>query len=76
MCTTWAWYGCHALPAQGVWLPCAARRPRLSADVSLTCYRLQIPHSEVAFRGLAVRMAVAYGKVSKARVHPMTMRIE
>lgn len=73
---TLAWYGCHALPAQRVVAACADRCLSLSASVSLTCNRLQIAPSEVAFRGLAVRMAIAYGKVSKARVHAMTMRVE
>ena len=69
-------YGCPVLPAQGNVAACADRCLSLSASVSLTCDCPQVAPSEVAFRGLAVRMAIAYGKVSKARVHQMTMRVE
>ena len=73
---TLARYGCHVPPAEDMLLACADRCLSLSGSVSLRCNCLQIAPSEVAFRGLAVRMAIAYGKVSKARVHPMTMRVE
>ena len=39
-------------------------------------FHLQFAPSEVAFRGLSVRMAIAYGKMAKSRVHPLTLRVE
>lgn len=37
---------------------------------------MQVDPNEVMFRGLSVRMGVAYARITKARTHYMTMRTE
>ena len=71
----------HVYHLEEVWSSCPAhqRRACLSDQQVLamfvTCCCLQMAPSEVAFRGLAVRMAIAYGKVSKSQQNHV-MRME